>query len=124
MSEPRAVAGVSELRAVAGPSGIGAARTDALGAAAALARGETPPPARVAREFEALLLSQLARQLSQPLPGTRPLDGGSAGRMYREQFFQQVTRLAAERGGFGLAEALERQLGGAAPPEPAGEDPS
>ena len=89
---------------------LGAAHSEALGAAVALARGETPAPAAVAREFEALLLGELSRGLSRPLPGTRPLDGGSAGRLYRERFFQQVARLAAERGGFGLAAALERQL--------------
>ncbi len=78
----------------------------------ALAASEKPEPAAVAREFEALLVGELTRQAAKPLPGTRPLDGGSAGRLYREQFFQEVARLAAARGGLGIAAAIERQIGG------------
>ena len=94
---------------------IGAAgRPGALQALVALSKSETPSIREVAQEFEALLVGELTRQAGNPLPGTQPLDGGSAGRMYREQFFQEVSRLAAERGGFGIAEAIERQLSSAA----------
>ncbi len=97
---------------MSGPDAV-VGRSGALGAAAALAAREEVSLREVAREFEGLLIGQLMRQASAPLPGTSPLDGGSAARMYREQFFQEVARLAAERGGFGLAESIERQLGGA-----------
>ena len=79
----------------------------------ALAASEKPSLRAVAREFEALLVGELTRQAARPLPGTRPLDGGSSGRMYREQFFQEVARLAAARGSLGIADAIERQLGAA-----------
>ena len=79
----------------------------------ALAASEAPSVRAVAREFEALLVGELTRGISKPLPGTKPLVGGSAERMYREQFFEQVARLVAERGGLGIAEQIERQLGAA-----------
>ena len=91
-----------------------------------LAAADAPSLRDVAREFEALLVGELTRQAAKPLPGESLLDGGSAARMYREQFFQEVARLSAERGSLGVAEVLERQLGGVAGPagppgEPQGE---
>ena len=62
-----------------------------------------------ARQFEAFLVGQLLRTGSKPIAGETPLDGGSAGRMYRELFLEEVARLAASRGDFGLAEEIERQ---------------
>jgi len=79
-----------------------------------LAASEAPSLRAVAREFEALLIGELTRQAAKPLPGTKPLVGGSAERMYREHFFQEVARLAAERGSLGIADQIERQLAAAA----------
>lgn len=88
-----------------------------LPALVALAASESPPPAVVAREFEALLLGELTRHAARPLPGTKPLGASSAGQLYREQFFQEVARRTAQQGGFGLAAVIERQLGGGEPAE-------
>ncbi len=77
----------------------------------------TPPTARSAAvEFEAYLLGSMLRQSTRPLWGDTPLDGGSAGRTYRELFYDQVARIAAERNAFGLA----RLLGDSAPADGAG----
>jgi len=71
--------------------------------------GETGIPARrVAQEFEALLIGQMMKQAVSSSSST--LDGGSAGRMYRELFLQEVARRIAARGGFGLARTLEDRL--------------
>ena len=59
------------------------------------------------REFEGLLVGTLLRLSSQPIAGEGLLDGGSAGRMYRELFFQEIARIAAQRDGFGLGALLE-----------------
>lgn len=70
-----------------------------------------------ARQFEAFLVGQLLRTGSKPVAGETPLDGGSAGRMYREMFLEEVARLAALRGDFGLADEIERQWTGSSEAE-------
>lgn len=83
-------------------------------------RGEETGLAAAARKFEALVLQEMLRTASRPLlPGGSPLDGGSAGRLYRELFYAEAAKLAARRGDLGIASAIERQAGGghAAPPE-------
>jgi len=77
----------------------------------AMASGERPiDAARVAREFEALLLTEVMKTASTPLGLSRILDGGSAGRLYREMFLEEVVRMGATRRGLGLAKALEEEL--------------
>ncbi len=66
--------------------------------------------ADAAREFEGLLLGMLLRSATQPLAGESLLDGGSAGRMYRELFFEEIARLAARRDELGFGGMLETQL--------------
>lgn len=71
--------------------------------------GRRAPELReAAASFEAYLVGELLRlaQASPLAPGL--LDGGSAGRMYRELQLQEIARLAVERGGFGIARQLER----------------
>jgi Rod binding domain-containing protein len=77
----------------------------------ALASGKRPiDSGRVAQEFEALLLAELMKTASTPLGVSGILDGGSAGRLYREMFLEQVARMSAARGGFGLGSALAEEL--------------
>ncbi len=73
---------------------------------------DTTDEASAARSFEALLLERLLRPATQPAFGPSPLDGGSAGRLYREMFVSEVARLAAERGGLGLGASLGERLHG------------
>lgn len=71
-----------------------------------------PELAEAAREFEGFLVGALLRVGTRPVAGPTPLDGGSAGRMYREMLYQETARLAAARGDFGVASLLERQARG------------
>ena len=66
---------------------------------------------RVAQEFEALLVAEMLRFGSKPMLKSGLLDGGSAGRMARDQFFAQLATQVAQGGGLGLARSLEAQLG-------------
>ncbi len=65
---------------------------------------------KIAREFEAMIVGEMLRFGSKPLFGDNPLDGGSAGRMAREQLFSQLALIASRGQGFGLARQLEAEL--------------
>ena len=62
------------------------------------------------KAFEAYFLGELLKQAA-PQGGTGLFDGGQAGRMYRDHFYQELARVIAENGGLGLARELEGQLG-------------
>ncbi len=86
----------------------------AVQAAALLPRAEgeafTADIRTAAREFEAYFVAEMQRIASKPLMGETPFTGGRNARMYREQFHQEVARRAAQAGGIGLAEWIERRL--------------
>ncbi len=63
---------------------------------------------KAASEFEALLLGTLLKSGTQPIGGRSLLDGGSAGRMYRELLYQELARQATRDGAFGIGQLLER----------------
>ena len=63
------------------------------------------------RVFDSYFLAMILKGGSQPLGGTdHLLDGGQAGRMYRDFFHQELARIVAERGNIGLAESLRGEL--------------
>lgn len=92
----------------------------------ALARIASPaaaaprPPAeaaQAARRFEALVLERLLEPATRPLFAKGRLFGaGSGGAIPRQLFAAEVSRLAAERGGLGLARALAPAVDGSAAP--------
>ena len=61
---------------------------------------------RAVQEFEAYFLGEMLRVSSRTSSTNGLLDGGDAGRMYREMFLEEIGRLASKRGGLGLAESL------------------
>ncbi len=63
------------------------------------------------REFDAYFLAQILKG-AQSASEEHMLDGGSAGRMYRDYFYDELARVLAERGGFGLTEQLKDSLRG------------
>ncbi len=65
------------------------------------------------RAFDAYFLGEMLRR-SAPSNPTGLFDGGTAGRMYQDHFYQELARIVAEQGSFGLASTLEGRLGGAA----------
>lgn len=68
-------------------------------------------PARAAREFEAMMVAEMMRFGAKPLFGEEQLlDGGSAGRMAREQLFTQLALEATRGEGLGLARELEAAM--------------
>lgn len=76
------------------------------------AKAERNDPAalrKVAQEFEALLVGEMMKRGGKPLMGESLLSGGSAGRMWQEMFLDQIVREGG--GSFGIAEAVERELG-------------
>ncbi|HVP29079.1 MAG TPA: rod-binding protein [Myxococcota bacterium] len=64
--------------------------------------------ADAARQFEAYLVGEMLNSATRSPLNSGLLDGGDAGRMYREMFHQEIARLIAQRGSFGIAAAVER----------------
>lgn len=62
------------------------------------------------RSFEAYFLGEMLR-IAAPSNPSGLFDGGQAGRMYREHFYQELARIVAENGGVGIATSLSGQLG-------------
>jgi flagellar protein FlgJ len=61
-------------------------------------------------DFEAILVQFMFKSMKKTVPETGFLGGGYQQDMYESMFFQEVaTKLARERG-FGIGEALYRQL--------------
>ncbi|HEB97670.1 MAG TPA: flagellar assembly peptidoglycan hydrolase FlgJ [Sedimenticola thiotaurini] len=69
--------------------------------------------AEVARQFESLFLGQMLKSMRQASLGEGILDNDQS-LFYRDMFDQQLALHLAGSGGMGLADAIERQLGGAA----------
>jgi len=60
-----------------------------------------------AEQFEAFLLEQLLRPITESPFGPTALDGGAGSRLARERFVAQLARSAAEAGSLGIASLLE-----------------
>jgi len=69
--------------------------------------------------FDAYFLGEMLKQ-SAPQNPTGLLDGGQAGRMYQDHLYEELARIMAESGEFGIAKSLQGQLG----PAPESEDGS
>lgn len=79
-----------------------------------------PTPQAVARDFEAVFLSQISQLMLESVePGE--FSGGHAETMMRSVMAEQIGRDMAKRGGVGLAAPVLEQIialqGGAAAPE-------
>ncbi len=76
-----------------------------------LATSKDPAATRkIAQEFESLIVGEMLRYASKPLAGEHPLDGGSAGRMAREQLYSELAQVVSRGRGLGLAQQIEQQL--------------
>lgn len=87
--------------------------------------------AEKAREFEAVMLGQFVRSMTEGLATDGPTGGGSAEGQWRDVLAQEYGKAIAEAGGIGIAVQVERAMRaglvpeGSAPeqagePEPAG----
>ncbi len=61
------------------------------------------------RKFDAQFLGQILKGFHSD-DQENLFDGGSAGRMYRDHFYEEIARMLAERGGLGLTEQLQDHL--------------
>lgn len=64
---------------------------------------------KVLRDFDSLFLSRILKGFHAD-DEENLFDGGSAGRMYRDQFYEEIARMLAEKGGLGLSEQLAEHL--------------
>lgn len=75
-----------------------------------------------AKQFEALFMNMVMKSMREATPQEGLFDSDQS-RMYTTMLDQQISQKLSERG-VGLADALVRQLSGAAAAQPAGEAPS
>lgn len=89
----------------------------ALAAAGGAAQaGQAPSPAaaaearRVAEEFESFFVSHMLESMFSTI-GVDPVFGGGQGEtVYRSLLLQEYGKVAARRGGFGIADAVQREM--------------
>ena len=69
--------------------------------------------AEALESFDSYMVGEFLRLASQPMLGEEEqiMSGGHAGRMYRDFYFQELGRIAASEGHFGMRAELEGHLG-------------
>jgi flagellar protein FlgJ len=85
--------------------------------------GELARLRRVAEDFEAILLSQLLRQMREATPRDGLLRGGGGLRTYQGLLDDELGRALARAGGIGLAPVLTRDLSRLLKPGPGPSSP-
>ena len=74
------------------------------------------------KSFDAYFVGEMLKR-SAPQNPTGLFDGGEAGRMYQEHLYQEIARMVAEKGDFGLASSLQGALSGKGASEAAAAEP-
>lgn len=95
------------------------AYTDFQGLARLRAEAKANPRAALretAQQFEALFMQMLLKSMREAQPADDPFSSPQSD-TYRDMFDQQLAINLSKNGALGIAGMLERQLGGAAPPE-------
>lgn len=72
------------------------------------------------KAFDAYFLGEMLRQ-SRSKETNDLFDGGEAGRMYQDHLYQEMARIIAEKGDFGLAGSLRGALADQAEQPPSAE---
>ena len=75
------------------------------------------------KSFDAYFVGEMLKR-SAPQNPTGLFDGGEAGRMYQEHLYQELARMVAEKGDFGLASSLKGALSPKADSETAAAKPA
>ena len=65
---------------------------------------------QAAEDFEAVFLSQMLQPMFEGLEADGLFGGGSAEQMYRGLLLQEYGKALAQRGGVGIANAVEQEL--------------
>lgn len=63
-----------------------------------------------AKEFESVFISQFLGSMFQGIPTDGPFGGGQGEEMFRSLMVNEYAKSVENRGGFGLASAVTRQL--------------
>lgn len=74
------------------------------------ATGGKEATAKVARQFEALFVGMVLKSMRSNVGEEKVTGGGRGEEMYRSLLDQEYANAIAQRGGFGLAQMIERQL--------------
>lgn len=86
-------------------------RLDALRNSKLPREGEAERLAKVAKEFESLMVEMMIKSMRQNVPES-PLFGESNAReIFQDMLDGEYAKLMVNRRGFGIAESLVRQLG-------------
>ncbi len=65
---------------------------------------------KASKEFESVFISQFLGSMFQGIPTDGPTGGGEGEEMFRSLLIDQYAQSLEKRGGFGLADAVKRQL--------------
>ena len=66
--------------------------------------------AKTSKEFESVFISQFVGSMFQGISTDGPTGGGEGEEMFRSLMVDQYSKSIEQRGGFGLAAAVQRQL--------------
>lgn len=81
-----------------------------LAIAGAAPAAAAPATRRAAEEFESFFVGHMLESMFANV-GTDPVFGGGQGEtVYRSLLLQEYGKAAAKRGGFGIAEAVQREM--------------
>ena len=72
--------------------------------------GDPEQVGKTAREFEAFFVGQVLEHMFKDVPTGGMFGGGHAEGVYRSMLLQHYGRAIADRGGFGIADAVSREL--------------
>lgn len=65
---------------------------------------------KAAKEFEGIFISQFVGQMFEGISTDGPFGGGEGEAMFRSLMVDQYGKQIADRGGFGLSDAITRSL--------------
>jgi Rod binding domain-containing protein len=110
-----AVNPAAQSNAAGGASGHPASVLGLMGMQTRLNAAGTPEDKRkqlheAAKEFEAVFINMLMEGMRQTVPDDPMLGGGFAGKTFQSMADVETSRSMAQRGGFGIADAVYRQL--------------
>ena len=87
---------------------------------AALARGKPSAPnvkisdadqaAKVAKDFEAVFINEMLGQMFEGIATDGPFGGGPGEAIFRSMMIDNYSKTIAKQGGFGLSDAVKREL--------------
>mgnify|MGYP001029007654 CR=1 FL=1 len=78
--------------------------------------GDAEAAREAAKQFEALFVNMMIKQMREAMPTSGGLFGGEGMKLYESMHDQQLSLAMSQRGGIGLAASIERQLLPAGPP--------